>query len=389
MNVKSLLPLLLIILSQPAFAQITPLKYNAPLPLANAKQTISPNLYSALMSTSTKQNKQGIKDSLHRLAKYGFYKKLADTFGIIADRKVKTADKAFQDSLTALPIPVDAANLDTYNTQKNILDSKHNSAILEAGKFRNEQKTFDYLFRTTGRFNNIFQKGGFVKDASDAQMFYNSVISTTKYSLMSTSALSFGSNGSTASIYNELYADYFGPFRVGIGVLLNNQSTDNGDGGKPIDTTKMRNDAIQKLIGGGGNGVFNIYYPLVSFQDASNAFNVKVYASPKVCANIPKIGTSTNNPAYNYDLGGELGMYYSGVLDAITFYTHLRTGYVGGSSEFYAGLDKPDNKAFMLNQFSVGIAVTKVFTVSWNTFFGDSYVKRNFQNSLSVSINTN
>ena len=338
---------------------------------------------------SSATNKDGKTNIVAAMVPEGVYATQAKRFDDMYSQKKYIADSSFKADFNKLQPPADGGSIaSVYDAQRDNLIKKYKIDLLNARYYHNEAETYRYLDRTTGNFNAFWKKGGFVNNANDAQMFYNQQIGNNKVKLMNTSLITFGTGGSTASIYNELFADFFGPVRVGIGALLNNQSSSSAPK-TAADSAAVQNDAIQRLLGGGANGVLSASYPLLSYQDNSNAFNIKMFVSPKFGADVPKIGTVSDSYAYNYDLGADLGAYYSGVLDVITFYSHIRTSYLGGNEQFYAGLNKPDKRAFWLNQLSIGVAVTNVFTFSWNSYFGDPFVNRHFSNTLSVTVSPN
>jgi hypothetical protein len=315
---------------------------------------------------------------------YKIYKDTRDSFSNRAVQLEISARTIFNNSVAAQPIPTSADGITAYDAQFGTTRSAQEIQITQAGKYRLEAKKFDYLFRTQGKLNHIFQKSGFIKNSVDAQLFYENDASNTSAKFLNNTLLSFGTDASTISIYNELFADYFGPIRLGVGVLLNNQSL--SDQSVKQDTAKMQQNAIQTLIGGGGNGTVNISLPLFSYVTNDNKFYVKMLFNPQTGVNVPKIGTSTSSPAYNWDIGIGGSVYYTGSNGAITFFSNYRFSYLGGSPEFYQGLNKPDNKAFFFNQISIGMAITSSVRFSWNTYYGDPFVNKTFPHSFSVSI---
>ena len=124
-------------------------------------------------------------------------------------------------------------------------------------KYQFYSRQNDYLAKTLGHSNYFF-----VKYAEDAIVFYNAEIQNKYSSIFKNSNLIFGTNGNTVSLYNELYADYFGPVRFGMGVLVSNAQTSSPNG--IIDTNKVKQDATQILMGGGGNAIFSLSYPFLS-----------------------------------------------------------------------------------------------------------------------------
>lgn len=213
-------------------------------------------------------------------------------------------------------------------------------------------------------------------------MYYNGTLSDNKAKFLSNSLLAFSSDGGKASIYNEIYADYYGPIRVGFGALISNKQTPSTTTPDPNET---KNDAVQRLLGGGGNGVFSFSYPILDVQ-SKNAFFVKLAASPKLALDVPKIGTDNSAYAVNYNLGVEGSIFYTGALNVLTFYTNFRFAQLAGNGLFYDNLTKTDHKSFNMNQLSFGFAITSTFRLSYNYYFGDGFVTSNFPQTISFTI---
>jgi hypothetical protein len=307
------------------------------------------------------------------------YRKKATEFKKLADDKMAIIISDFEEELDKIEGPADGFGVLAYNEQIKVITQKKEAALKDQQLLENEYKMFDYLDRTSGKFNCFF-----VKNASDAQMFYNASIQSSNSFFLNGSSINFATNGGTISIYNELYVDYAGPVRVGFGALLSNTQVNVAS--TTADPTLVQKDAIQKLIGGGSNGIVSLSYPLLNIQSNDNRFNVKMHVSPKVGFDIPAVGTSSTDPAYNWDMGMDGSIYYTGVLNVLTFYSSFRFGKIGGSDNFYSNLKYLDKKPFSFNQVSLGFAIASTIRLNWTTYFGNDFVKQTFPHSLSIFI---
>lgn len=130
------------------------------------------------------------------------------------------------------------------------------------------------------------------------------------------------------------------------------------------------------------NGVINMSYPLVSYE-VVYGLNFKTIVASKFALDVPKIGTNSEQYAFSYSPGLEGSVYYTGALDVLTFYSNFRFGVTGGNNLFYQNLNKTDQSAFAFNQISFGVAITSMFRVSYNKYFGSTFVKDNFPESFS------
>ncbi|MCX8524668.1 hypothetical protein OF897_12165 [Chryseobacterium formosus] len=289
-------------------------------------------------------------------------------------------------------------NLFIIKNEKLLNDLNNATSLSDIEKLRNEIEDAEKEKRKAYKDNNIFLRyaqemnykalnfNNFqlfpVRNAVGAQMYYDNYLTDKKSKFLKNTLVSLSSEGSKASIFNELYADYFGPLRVGVGVLLSNTNNDPTDS----DSISSQKDAVQRLLGGGGNTTFSLSYPLLGYTDSQNAFSFKLITAPKFAVDIPKIGTSSDKSSTNLDLGFEGSIYYSGLLDILTIYSNFRIGYVTGNKYFYENLIKTDSKSFFFNQASIGIAINSTFRIGYNYFWGNQFVKDNFPATFSLTI---
>jgi len=262
------------------------------------------------------------------------------------------------------------------------LQSQNQTDVATAKSYSKQAESMYFLAKTNKFFTSIFTQGGFVKNSADAETYYNGFVSDSKAKFLSNTLLSFGTDGGTASIFNELYADYYGPFRFGFGALVSNKQTPSTGTADPNETKK---DAVQRLLGGGGNGVFNLSYPILQMH-SQNVFDLKLAASPRLGLDIPTLGTQNGQYALSYNLGLEGSAYYNGDLGVITPFVNFRFAEIGGNGLFYDNLTKTDHQSFAFHQVSFGFAFASMFRLSYGWNFGSAFVKTNFPNAISFSI---
>jgi len=249
--------------------------------------------------------------------------------------------------------------------------------VKEVGYMRGLIKEYNFKSRTNG-FVFILSKERRVKNEYDAQVYYNQTINEKSAKFLSNSILNIGGNGEKISLYNELYSDFYGPFRVGLGALVSNKSSNS-------DSIESQKDAVQRLLGGGGNGIVSLSYPLFGFMSQNQRLNIKSSLSPKIAFDVPKLGTESSKFGVNYDIGIEAKVFYSGLLDVLTLYSNFRFAVIDGNATFYANLGKGES-SFMFNQFSLGIALNSTFRIGWNYYYGSKYVNENFPATIAFSI---
>lgn len=312
--------------------------------------------------------------------KRNIYIALANRLNSKADTLETIIQNNYTKSLTTIHIP-DATEISIYKSTIATIEQTKKDNLKNVSALRNAAKEAVYISKTSGNFNFLF-----VRNATDAQMYYNGSISDSKAKFLSNSLIAFGSDGSKVSIFNELYADFYGPIRVGFGALVSNNQSATSPGQTTIDPAETQKDAVQRLLGGGGNGVFNASYPILNFQNYDNSVFIKLLAAPKFGVDVPKLGTQNDKYSFNWDPGIEGTVFYTGALNVFTFYTNFRFGVIGGNESFYNNLAKTDNKSFMFDQLSLGLAINSTFRLSYNIYYGSSFVRSNFPATISFSI---
>jgi len=248
---------------------------------------------------------------------------------------------------------------------------------VEVGYLKGLSKEYSFKARTLG-FVIVTSKNRRVSNAHEAQVYYNLSVSERSARFLGNSLLSISSEGERISLFNEIYSDYFGPFRFGVGALVGNRSNSS-------DSLETEKDAIQRLLGGGGNMIINLNYPIVGFTGENNRFIVKSSFAPKLAVDLPVLGTESDKYGLNYDIGFEATILFSGLLNVLTFYTNSRFAIINGNDVFFDNLNK-DKGSFAFHQLSIGLALNSTFRLAWNTYFGSDFVKENFPSTVSFSV---
>lgn len=254
------------------------------------------------------------------------------------------------------------------------LDNQKSRRLKEARFLDDVSKEYAYKKRTYRSFKFLP-----VRNEVEAQVYYNQTIDDKRSKFLAASLLNFGGDGDRISLYNEIYGDYFDRFRVGFGVLVTNKS----DSENSEETQK---DAVQRLLGGGGNGLITLNYPLIGLDNKRGDLSFKSSLVPKFAVDVPELGTEEGDYGTNLDFGLESTLFYSGALEILTIYANYRFGHIWGNDVFYSNLLKDDEDSFTLNQLSIGLAINSTFRLSWNVYWGGKFVKENFPNTISFSV---
>lgn len=265
------------------------------------------------------------------------------------------------------------------------LNNQREAALKDNESYLDYSKEYHYYARNLDFFR-FFP----VRNDIDAQLFYNSTVSENKFQFAENTNFVFNTGGQRVSGMTELYADYFGPFRLSFGALLSNGKVStftDSLGNVYVDSAGIQKDAVQELLGGGGNAIFQLSYPLFNYTGPLEHFNIKGTVSPKFSFDLPSLGNSLTNSTSNTDIGADLALFYAGATNVLTLYTYNRFGYVLGTSGFYDHLLlRKDRDGFFMTQLTFGVAIKSVFRVSYSIYLGNDYVRSNFQPMVSFSI---
>lgn len=324
-----------------------------------------------LTSVADSQSKSSVKD---------FYMDMYNRTLEIATKKEKSVLSGFQQKkklcVEKLNDKSDLMEIKKIQSELDYIEQHEKEEINSINEIKKIAQQYRYKAINSGIIT-LFP----VRNSIHAQLFYNSQLTSNAYQILKNSNIIYSPDGEKVSVMNEIYADYFGPFRVGFGVLISNNNVKS-----PVDTSSSQQDAIQRLLGGGGNAIGGVGFPLLNCSNASGQFNIKMAFSPKLSVDVPILGTETGKYAVNSDVGVDGALFYTGTLNTLTFYINSRIGYVFGNSTFYDNLIKDDKKGFFFNQVSVGLAINSTFRIAWTNYFGDTFVKDHFTSVVSFSI---
>lgn len=295
------------------------------------------------------------------------------------DRKYEVYKDSITNKMSNASLTIDA--IDDLNDQLHKLDGKKKDELVMVAKFKSLGKEMLYRDR---RDNNVFWFP--VRNETDAQLYYENSTNDKRSKFLQNTLIRFTPDGGKASIYNEVFADYASFLRIGIGVMISNKDNSESTQNSFTKDSLIQKDAVQRLIGGGGNFIANIGYPIYDFATLSERFSTKLSFAPKVHLDVPKIGTEKSDYAFSTDIGFEGSTFYTLKNEVITLFANYRFGWVTGNKIFFKNLLKNDNTAFLFNQLSFGLALGSAFRINWNLFYGDKFIKENFKQSIGFSV---
>jgi hypothetical protein len=183
-----------------------------------------------------------------------------------------------------------------------------------------------------------------VKNSNYSEVFSELMYSTPGFSLVDNIIIQ--AQNDKGSIYSELISGYIGPVRIGFGSLI----------AAAADTLKQ-DQALQRFIGGGGNAVLKVEYPI--FFYTTKNFVSLLQAAPKIGVDIPVMGTRSDVTTYNINFALELYLALSTEKKEFNFFANVRTGFIFGGDKFYSNLGI-ENTPFTFGQINIGFTISNI-----------------------------
>lgn len=161
---------------------------------------------------------------------------------------------------------------------------------------------------------------------------------------------SLSGNLKSGTVYSELYSGFFGDIvRVGFGATL--ASVENDSTGEIA--------TLQRQIAGGGLVTLNFQYPIFAIPFSRN-FGGAIILSPRVGADLPAAGSSTETVTGSTDLGAELHLIIGTDDGKLSFPFYLRTAYILGTEQFQASIDRTSNFGYFFFNGGIQYEVVKI-----------------------------
>ncbi|MCS7074266.1 MAG: hypothetical protein NZ108_07350 [Bacteroidia bacterium] len=283
------------------------------------------------------------------------------------------------DSLRLKKIYENEYLLGVYNAElRQIVTNKRDELRFTRTKY---SKLISYL-----RMGRSCAFGWVVQNAMEAENFFEGTsmedsLAMKKLRVATNNLISYSTNG-TPAIFSEVYSDYVGPFRVGLGLSIaypaERDSSDRG-----------QKDAIQRFITSGGNASFSIAYPLWYFGKYSRSVRGNLILMPKFATDFKPFSSTqnTDNVPYNIDLGANFSLAGLGKQVVFNLLMEVRPSYVMGSKTFYTNIGAPEdrNQGFFMLQASLGMAIRNAFRISATYTYIDPEINNSFPVNFSVA----
>lgn len=322
-----------------------------------------------------------------------YYKNLITTYDSICCSLKKKCDATYQSQLlkNVLEVTKNIESLDAINLNELLLEQeeKHKATLDVINKIDKLTKSLKYKVRTENKFSFMP-----VRNEQDL-MTYDNFNQKDNDKFMNETKLMFQPDDQFVSLYSELYKDYFGVVRIGIGTVLNASSgfeTDteeeipfDEDGVfEEIETVNSR--AINKLSSGGGLLVLKASLPLLLYTNKDRNFNFKTEFQNRIGIDLPNVGGTSSKYSMNSEFNIYNKIYFGGWTNEIAIIGEARFGYINGNETFFNQIDNENSTSFFMHQFSIGLVLDNKFQLSWNIMKGDDFIEENAKSLLSFSM---
>ncbi|MDO7847980.1 hypothetical protein Q5H92_16565 [Hymenobacter sp. M29] len=358
-----------------ALAQTMPLRFNAPGGSNEAVTINQCNKTFSVCSGSSALAKQRCDRKMRNCTLRNYWLVQEQ----VQQRLAQALSKQINDSIDDVRTRLNAqpGNPIDYRKAQMKLDEKRDGIPRRIAPFTERQAYCRYH-----RLNVKRLKFMPVSSRQDAPLFFNTLNSRPGAEFLAKSLTVINPNTGKLSLYNELYGDYVGWWRVAFGTTLVGSN-----GSQAESPAEAKNEAsLQRLVGGGGNILLSATLPLAYFHTDDDAVGVKLVTLNKIATDLPQAGSTSSDFAYHSDLGLELSAYYRGFNKTITPFTTVRVGRVWGNAMFYDNLGRTDMSGMLVGQVMAGIGITDVLQVSGTYHYGSAFIRDNFPFSLSLTL---
>jgi len=185
------------------------------------------------------------------------------------------------------------------------------------------------------------------------------------------------------ALYNEIAADYVGPFRMSVGMTLTYPKTDSN----ALQQKKInREQFLQKFASGGGAVTLNLDMPIL--RTPWSGFQLMWSAGVRGSLEPPSFGASDNKFAMGGGVGTDLQIIIASIKGVFEIIAVGRVSYLAGNSGYYdmLSLAGSDRKGFAFNSYTLGLKVKDKFSLTYNGFGGSKQVKDRVPGYLSFHV---
>lgn len=294
----------------------------------------------------------------------------------LVDRRNKSLLEASVDS-----VPSNSYDLKAIEARRETILDSYQDSIDEAHKL-----SVEYFFKYRNSRKLVMGVGKGKDKSLRTSMFYENNLEGKNDRFLSNYGLNFGQGGSPA-VSTEVFKDYFPYIRASLSTVLNTSVTDSNTS----DADDIKNQALQRLIGGGGNLVGKLSTPFFHYTDTrEGVFRVFSTVNVKGSIDVPRLGTIENDVNWMVNPYFNIGLVYSGYNGDIALLGDVSVGYLYGGDSYFDYLFLKDDsslrqKGMFMNKLEFGLAFGRAFRLTYGYLFGSDYWKSENVNQISIT----
>lgn len=198
------------------------------------------------------------------------------------------------------------------------------------------------------------------------------------------SLFNYNNSSNTLALFQELYADYIGPVRLGFGIALTNpQNTADSAERQQL----LEEKSYSKLVTGGGNFTLTASFPLLRINTNDKILQFYSLASPRLSIDAPATDSSSSVFAHHTTITWDNQLFLSSANSIFGLSLGFGLNYIAGNSTFNnsLGLQNSARKGFSLGMYSAGVTFSKSFTLRYTGYFGTKSVTDQLKGNLTIS----
>ncbi|MCB9245544.1 MAG: hypothetical protein H6606_03865 [Flavobacteriales bacterium] len=243
----------------------------------------------------------------------------------------------------------------------------------------------EYFFKYRNTRKLVFGVGKGKDKSLRTSLFYENNLEGKQNRFLNNYGLNFNQNG-VPVVTTELFKDYFPYVRFSVSTVMNSTAPDTN----AIGSDDLKEDALQRIIAGGGNVVGKLSSPIFHYTNTSEGIlDLHSTANVKFGIDVPRLGTLDNDVNLMANPYVNMGLVYNGYKGDIAILGDVSFGYLRGSSQYYdyLGIDKNSsirNRGMFMHKLECGFAFGRALRLTYGYLFGDEYWRSENVNQISV-----
>ncbi|OXG04166.1 hypothetical protein BC749_102851 [Flavobacterium araucananum] len=343
-----------------------------------SKKTETEKLDVSLKIMEKDQKIDSLRNSLENLRRDDAYQVYDDYYSEVIERKNDSINMYF----TVIKNQKGKLNLKALDSINGLINKKKAEREKELQE-RNERLAsldkFDWVLPTLARSNR--------------KKFFHDMYSNNVDKPILLNSFALNSNSDATSVQNEIVTDNMWAVRVTFGSVLSISSGAKNTAETPQevaakDKYKAEQEALSRLVNGGGNFYLELLLPLFSTnQSNGDQITSYSYANVKGAMDLKDLSSNVDTSTANGSVGVNSYLGISSDNKRFNFFLQGNMNYTLGNNGFYQNLGLSHEKAFLNGKVITGVTILNKFRLSAIiTAFGSDEKIRSNKVTVGVQI---